>query len=55
MIGKPDVNPSRFTLLTLKVGDLSGLLVYLLSTAEQKSAIRRRKTRPSCYMPWGVA
>lgn len=26
-----------------------------LSTAEQKSAIRRRKTRPSCYMPWGVA
>lgn len=27
----------------------------VLSTAEQKSAIRRRKTRPSCYMPWGVA
>jgi len=26
-----------------------------LSTAEQKSAIRRRKTRPSCYMPGGVA
>ncbi|ATP17235.1 hypothetical protein BV87_01745 [Sphingobium yanoikuyae] len=26
-----------------------------MSTAEQKSAIRRRKTRPSCYMPWGVA
>ncbi|WP_186378908.1 hydantoinase B/oxoprolinase family protein [Sphingobium sp. B2] len=26
----------------------SGILV---STAEQKSAIRRRKTRPSCYMP----
>ena len=27
----------------------------LVSTAEQKSAIRRRKTRPSCYMPGGVA
>ncbi|WP_242495916.1 helix-turn-helix domain-containing protein [Sphingobium cupriresistens] len=26
-----------------------------VSTAEQKSAIRRRKTRPSCYMPGGVA
>ncbi|SNS81783.1 RNB domain-containing protein [Sphingomonas laterariae] len=26
-----------------------------LSTAEQKSAIRRRKTRPRCYMPGGVA
>ena len=26
-----------------------------MSTAEQKSAIRRRKTRPSCYMPGGVA
>jgi len=28
---------------------------YEVSTAEQKSAIRRRKTRPSCYMPGGVA
>ena len=27
----------------------------VVSTAEQKSAIRRRKTRPSCYMPGGVA
>ena len=27
----------------------------LLSTAEQKSAMRRRKTRPRCYMPGGVA
>ncbi|MFP5456169.1 MAG: hypothetical protein ACLGHK_11805 [Alphaproteobacteria bacterium] len=26
-----------------------------VSTAEQKSAIRRRKSRPSCYMPGGVA
>ena len=26
-----------------------------MSTAEQKSARRRRKTRPSCYMPGGVA
>jgi len=26
-----------------------------LSTAEQKSAMRRRKTRPRCYMPGGVA
>lgn len=26
-----------------------------VSTAEQKSARRRRKTRPSCYMPGGVA
>ena len=26
-----------------------------VSTAEQKSAMRRRKTRPRCYMPGGVA
>ena len=26
-----------------------------MSTAEQKSAMRRRKTRPSCYTPGGVA
>jgi len=26
-----------------------------MSTAEQKSAMRRRKTRPRCYMPGGVA
>ncbi|CAD7341784.1 ParA family protein [Sphingomonadales bacterium 56] len=31
------------------------LAKWALSTAEQKSAIRRRKTRPSCYMPGGVA
>ena len=30
-------------------------LITHVSTAEQKSAIRRRKTRPRCYMPGGVA
>ena len=30
-------------------------LLFRMSTAEQKSAIRRRKTRPRCYMPGGVA
>ena len=29
--------------------------LQVVSTAEQKSAIRRRKTRPRCYMPGGVA
>ena len=33
----------------------AAMALGLVSTAEQKSAIRRRKTRPSCYMPWGVA
>ncbi|WP_317150994.1 LysE family translocator [Sphingopyxis indica] len=32
-----------------------GTILKVVSTAEQKSAIRRRKTRPSCYMPGGVA
>jgi len=41
---------------TIAVESLSGAPIYdVVSTAEQKSAIRRRKTRPSCYMPWGVA
>jgi len=31
------------------------LQLAAMSTAEQKSAIRRRKTRPSCYMSGGVA
>ena len=31
------------------------LAQILLSTAEQKSAMRRRKTRPRCYMPGGGA
>jgi hypothetical protein len=35
--------------------ELAGCEQAVLSTAEQKSAIRRRKTRPSCYMPGGVA
>ncbi|MCC4254505.1 recombinase family protein [Sphingobium naphthae] len=28
-------------------------VVAMMSTAEQKSAMGRRKTRPSCYMPGG--
>ena len=37
------------------VNDVTSRILQQLSTAEQKSAIRRRKTRPSCYMPGGVA
>ena len=37
------------------VMDVAQRAGYRVSTAEQKSAIRRRKTRPSCYMPGGVA
>jgi len=39
--------------ITALTGD--GVKELTVSTAEQKSAIRRRKTRPSCYMPGGVA
>ena len=50
---------SRSTYQSWKRGAIAALpkdaLERILSTAEQKSAIRRRKTRPSCYMPGGVA
>ena len=40
-----DYEPRAFTFIGTRRGDLS--------TAEQKSAMGRRKTRPSCYMPGG--
>lgn len=35
--------------------ELKASIAAHVSTAEQKSAMRRRKTRPRCYMPGGVA
>ncbi|QSR20664.1 GntR family transcriptional regulator [Novosphingobium sp. KA1] len=53
--GQRLVEPELARLLGLGRGPVREALRLLLSTAEQKSAMRRRKTRPRCYMPGGVA